>query len=64
VCLACLIFFVVSHNLFPNFERLHLRRKAGGVVTKLAAAVTNLVTVIVDKAGCEVLALGYTAQSR
>jgi len=55
---------VVSHNIFPNFERLHLRRKAGGVVTKLAAAVTNLVTVIVDKAGCEVLALGYTAQSR
>jgi hypothetical protein len=52
VCIGCFVIIFVSFNVFPNFERLQLRRKAGNVVTELATAVTTLVTVLVDKAGC------------
>jgi len=49
VCIGCFVIIFVSFNVFPNFERLQLRRKAGNVVTELATAVTTLVTVLVDK---------------
>ena len=53
VCIGCFIIIFVSNNFFPNFERLQLRRKAGGLITKLATQVTNLVGVLLDadKAG-------------
>lgn len=48
VCIGCFVIILVSNNFFPNYERLQLRRKAGGLVTKFASAVTKLVHVLVD----------------
>ena len=49
VCVGCAVIVFVSNNFFPNYERLMLRRKAGGLITKLATQVTNLVNVLVDE---------------